>query len=200
MKLTGLSLLIVLCAKLVRGQSDEEDSRAISNIQDNENSPPGVISEADLDGGKAAVADPNKTSFSGNDTRFASLFNSRSRKPRLFEARHVMKAKPTLPSFIRGTPPPQGPSTQAPLPVARQASASRVSQRATSAPVTPRQARTSASRSSRTTTTTTSAPARRSRGRETAAAASGRVQATTDAPNRRRFGGPSFRSTSAPRN
>lgn len=104
--------------------------------------------KAGLDGADGD-ADPAKTKFS--DDRFAKLFPSRGAN-RNFHARNVAKPKPTLPSFIKSTPPllkvqvsttpaPRGGRGRASLPTTKRSQTSTTSRprRGNALQVTPRQ-------------------------------------------------------------
>lgn len=182
--------MVLLIAHSVHSQNSGESRPSVDN-SDNANISTGLI-ELDLPKEELRPSDPKKANYT--EQRFASLFNSRNpKRPRLPPPKHLIKPKPTLPSFIRSAPSVEV-STFAPI--VRQTSSSRP--RVTPATQSSRRERTSAPRqtTSRPTSTTPSSASRRSRAREALAASGALPQSQSDSTGRRRFGGSGFQTRS----
>lgn len=169
-------LFISMAIGHVTGQ--ERDPRKEVGVEEPVISPRNQDPSVDVDDNKkeppvASLSDnPDKPRAQTNysEPRFASLFNSKARRPRLPPVKHTMKAKPTLPPFIKNPP-----SVKV----------------TTDEPAVTRPARTARTTSRPTARTTTSS--RRGRGRDSI----GSVVATTESSRKgRRYGS----DTTTPRN
>jgi len=171
--------LLIICAFIPYGLSQEGGIELTEDYVDEEGLP-----ESNLEDGLSStskpnntneVKDPKKTQFS--EDRFTKLFQSRRQRPRPspLSPRFASKPKPTLPSFIKNTPPI---IKAQPTPVPNQRS---ITQKTTATPKTP--STRTPPRGSANTNRRNQSNSNRSNNQSTASPVS-----TTDSSSRRRFG------------